>query len=279
MAEIAPTPAPEVVTPPIPQEAQKEEQVKAASQPESAAATIISSVKASAGKDGAKVIISGNGTITAKILKLDGNRIAINIPGAINKAQPNTIPVRKGGLVRVRIGQHPDKVSVVLDLTQPMDYTATPEGNSLVVVMNTAPKVARQQEKPIEESAVSQKQQAETSEKEGITPKESSAPIAPSPKQEVTPPIAEYKAEVPQKTKTAAKKEGSSIETPVYGEAESSFLTEAENSPVKEFLLSSRMLILVNVMRLFAEVADLNIILAPDVKGRVTVRMVNIPWD
>ncbi len=36
---------------------------------------------------------------------------------------------------------------------------------------------------------------------------------------------------------------------------------------------------LVNVMRLFAEVANLNIILAPDVRGKVTVRMVNIPWD
>ncbi len=32
-------------------------------------------------------------------------------------------------------------------------------------------------------------------------------------------------------------------------------------------------------MRLFAEVANLNIILSPEVKGRVTVRMVNIPWD
>ena len=36
---------------------------------------------------------------------------------------------------------------------------------------------------------------------------------------------------------------------------------------------------LVNVMRLFAEVANLNMILAPDVRGKVTVRMVNIPWD
>ena len=36
---------------------------------------------------------------------------------------------------------------------------------------------------------------------------------------------------------------------------------------------------LINVMRLFAEVANLNIILSPEVKGKVTVRMVNIPWD
>jgi type IV pilus assembly protein PilQ len=32
-------------------------------------------------------------------------------------------------------------------------------------------------------------------------------------------------------------------------------------------------------LRLFAEVANLNMILSPDVKGKVTVRMVNIPWD
>jgi len=36
---------------------------------------------------------------------------------------------------------------------------------------------------------------------------------------------------------------------------------------------------LVNVLRLFAEVANINMILSPDVKGKVTVRMVNIPWD
>ena len=32
-------------------------------------------------------------------------------------------------------------------------------------------------------------------------------------------------------------------------------------------------------MRLFGEVANLNMILSPEVRGKVTVRMVNIPWD
>jgi type IV pilus assembly protein PilQ len=36
---------------------------------------------------------------------------------------------------------------------------------------------------------------------------------------------------------------------------------------------------LVNVLRLFGELANLNMILSPDVKGKVTVRLVNIPWD
>ena len=34
-----------------------------------------------------------------------------------------------------------------------------------------------------------------------------------------------------------------------------------------------------NVLRLFGELANLNMILSPEVKGKVTVRLVNIPWD
>ncbi|OGW46993.1 MAG: hypothetical protein A2078_10210 [Nitrospirae bacterium GWC2_57_9] len=36
---------------------------------------------------------------------------------------------------------------------------------------------------------------------------------------------------------------------------------------------------LINILRLFADVANLNMIVSPEVKGKVTVRMVNIPWD
>jgi len=34
-----------------------------------------------------------------------------------------------------------------------------------------------------------------------------------------------------------------------------------------------------NILRLFAEVSDLNIITTEDVKGTVTVRLVDVPWD
>jgi type IV pilus assembly protein PilQ len=34
-----------------------------------------------------------------------------------------------------------------------------------------------------------------------------------------------------------------------------------------------------NILRLFAEVSDLNIITTDDVKGKVTVRLVDVPWD
>lgn len=34
-----------------------------------------------------------------------------------------------------------------------------------------------------------------------------------------------------------------------------------------------------NVLRLIADVAELNIVMADDVKGRVTIRLVEVPWD
>jgi type IV pilus assembly protein PilQ len=265
-------PAPEVTVSPVPQEAPKEEKVETP-QPEMAAATIISSVKASAGKDGVKVVISGNGTINAKILKLDGNRIAINIPGVTSKARPNVIPVRKGGLLRVRIGQHPDKVSVVLDLTKPMDYTATPEGNTLVVSMNGASVVAKRLEKPAKELAASQEQQAAVSEKEG----EPVAPVLPS-VSEPTQAASEKKTVVPQEIKPAKQESPLAGKTTVGG-TESSLLAGGTKYTGRKISLDLQDADLINVMRLFAEVANLNIILSPDVKGKVTVRMVNIPWD
>ncbi len=36
---------------------------------------------------------------------------------------------------------------------------------------------------------------------------------------------------------------------------------------------------LIDVLRLIAEVSGMNIITSPDVAGRVTTRMVNVPWD
>jgi type IV pilus assembly protein PilQ len=275
--------ASEIAAPSVPQEAPKEENV-GTPPPASGAATTISSVQATAGKDGVKVVISGNGTIAAKILKLDGNRIAINIPGVKNKARPNVIPVRKGGLVRVRVGQHPDKVSVVLDLTKPMDYTATPDGNSLIIALNAVPTIAKSQEKPAQELSVSQEQQATVSEKEvTTTTQEIPAPVSPPAQQDQVAATPEKEAVVPQETKvtttvtqerttTTRKQQG-------LGRPESELVTGGNRFTGRKISLDLQDADLINVMRLFAEVANLNIILAPDVKGKVTVRMVNIPWD
>jgi type IV pilus assembly protein PilQ len=96
-------------------------------------------------------------------------------------------------------------------------------------------------------------------------------------------PAAESEVAQPQETPVAplprAKKELKETVRPAAGSLESSLIAGGSKYSGRKISLDLQDADLINVMRLFAEVANLNIILAPDVKGKVTVRMVNIPWD
>ena len=138
--------APEAVAPAPQLEVPKQEQPP---QPEKGTATIVSAVQASAGKEGAKVVIIGDGTMVPKVFMLKDNRLVVDIPDTKSKVKPSVIPVRKGGLARVRVAQHPDKVRIVLDLTNPLEYTVTPEGNTLIIAMGPASAVKPAAETPL----------------------------------------------------------------------------------------------------------------------------------
>ena len=258
-------PKPEVV--PVPEKAVEP-------QPEKATATVISKVQANAGKEGVKVVITADGTMQPHSFMVGDKKLVIDIPGVRSRAKPANIPVRKGGLDRVRIGQHgaPDKkVRVVMDLTKPMQYSITPEGNTLVIAMGgtvvaKTPSVTAEAEAAPQEKAAAQPQEKAPAAEQEVSatpppaaPQEETAavpaPPAPAVKERVEP-VREAKAPLhPLLAGGGGRYSGRKI---------SLDLQDAD---------------LINVMRLFAEVANLNIILAPEVKGRVTVRMVNIPWD
>jgi type IV pilus assembly protein PilQ len=215
-----------------------EEKMPEPEPPASGTAKTVTGVKATAGRDGVRVVISADGIMKPNTFMLEGSRLVIDIPEAKSRVRPSVIPVRKGGVARVRVGQHskPErKVRVVLDLTGPMEYTATPDGNTLIVVLTQA---AAERAAPA--------QRAPAREKETVD----------APKPKPLPPQME-EPQVPEDLTliTAGKYSGRRI---------SLDLQDAD---------------LVNVIRLFAEVANLNMIVSPEVRGKVTVRMVNIPWD
>jgi type IV pilus assembly protein PilQ len=193
---------------------------------------------------------------------IEGKRLVIDIPGAKSRVRPSVIPVRKGGLDKVRVGQHgaPDqKVRVVLDLTKTMDYTVTPEGNTLVVAMNIA--IAPKPEERPQERAASQPEAAPAA--PAVTEKaEMETPVA-APQEAAIAPAPQERAE-------------SRIQ-PVAGET--AIVMGAKKYGGRRISLDLQDADLVNVLRLFGELANLNMILSPDVKGKVTVRLVNIPWD
>jgi len=221
-------------------------------------ATMISSVQASAGKDGVKVVIIADGVMQPNAFMVGGNKLVVDIPGVRSSAKPSVIPVRKGGLSRVRVGQHaaPDqKVRVVLDLTKTLEYTITPEGNTLVIAMGAASAKKPDEKLPQERAATQEPVKAAAIEKEVLAPQEAAAAVPPP-----------------------ARKEERETGKTALGAPEASMLSAGKYSG-RKISLDLQDADLINVMRLFAEVANLNIILSPEVKGKVTVRMVNVPWD
>ncbi len=256
-SSVTPTPQPGTATQeqPIPELADK------------GTAKVVSSVKATASKYGARVVINADGTMIPNAFMLGGRRLVVDIPGTRSRVRPSVIPVRKGGLDKVRVGQHaaPDqKVRVVMDLTKPMAYTITPLGNSLIIAMtaSAATTTTKPEEKTPQERAVSSAQKEPQAAEKEVSEAQ--------PREEAPAPVA---APVPMKKELVrvAKQEPAAAENPLG--------IGAGKYTGRKISLDLQDADLVNVMRLFAEVANLNIILAPDVKGKVTVRMVNLPWD
>jgi type IV pilus assembly protein PilQ len=222
-------------------------------------ASEVRTVQANAGRNGVKVVIAANGTMVPNTFMLEGKKLVIDIPGALSKVRPSVVPVRKGGLDKVRVGQHaaPDqKVRVVLDLTRTMTYTVTPEGNKLMISLSASAPIQQEEKAPQEKAAAAgEAGNVGAGEKEMAAPEASEASAAQPVKQESS-------------SKTGLVER--SVEAPLIGQGKYSG---------RRISLDLQDADLINVLRLFAEVANLNMILAPEVRGRVTVRMVNIPWD
>jgi len=256
--------APEAVTPaPVPEATQSAAAPAVAPMAgEIGTAKVVKSVQATGSKQGAKVVITADGTMKPNSFMIEGKRLVIDVPGAKSRVRPSVIPVRKGGLDKVRVGQHgapEQKVRIVLDLTKTMEYTVTPEGNTLVVAMNIAA-APKAEEKP-QERATAQSQEAATAVTEKAikeTP-EAAAPVAAAATQEKEQERAEAR--------------------PKPSAGEISVVMGAKKFGGRRISLDLQDADLVNVLRLFGELANLNMILSPDVKGKVTVRLVNIPWD
>jgi type IV pilus assembly protein PilQ len=122
----------------------------------------------------------------------------------------------------------------------------------VLIAMSEAPAVRPEQTQPQEKAAAQEQEKPEIAVPQPVPPAAATSPAK-------------------QERMEAIKHE--------IGLGETSVMTGGSRFTGRKISLDLQDADLVNVMRLFAEVANLNIILAPDVKGKVTVRMVNVPWD
>ena len=226
--------------------------------------------------------------------KLDSPpRLVLDIWGVDTRKNPFKVknPLIKG----VRIGHYQDKLRLVFDSQKPQlpPYQVNRIDDKLMVSIGNIPQPSEPQiyvqEKPAKESPATHiMEKPRKTEAKAETPQE----VKPEVKKEEG---AEVKKEVVNKEEKPApelkKKEMKPAEksippTPVAKKAklEGEKKVLEEGGPQKAYTgrklsLDFKDADIKNILRLIAEVSNLNIIVADEVTGKITMRLVDVPWD
>ena len=289
---------------PLPQVAKeavkKEEPVKEPSPPPAKPlmkARSLRGVDISAKADWVEVDLRGDGLIPEynSFQLARPTRLAVDIPKMTNASGKANINVGNRLLKEIRIGQHADKIRVVFTFPDAKipQYQLAKEGAELKLILGEVKKEAPMAEKtpPAEPPKTEQVAEAPSKAKEDVAP---AAPVPEKPaiKEEKAPPPESPKpvmvAEALPKAKEEAAPPPPAPEKPSVNEEKAlnaeTKPPEPEKAPVgaykgSKISLDFKDADIHNILRLIAEVSNLNIITSDDVKGKITIRLVNVPWD
>ncbi|MBI5043390.1 MAG: type IV pilus secretin PilQ [Nitrospirae bacterium] len=226
-----------------------------------------------------RVIVSGDGEINANTMMVSGNRLVVDVPNTVSNIKPQIISVNNHLLKRVRIGQHtkPEKkVRIVLDLTAQLFYNLSKENNKLIVTISKEAAVAKKEDIPPSEV----KEPAAEPKGPIIAAKELEKPVKEAkPKEEMPPAPKEEIAIQPEKL---AEKPVPAV--PKRAVTEKDIFTYKEVVPSKRYTgkrisLDFQDADIRNILRLIADVSGYNLAAGDDVKGKVTIKLLNVPWD
>lgn len=279
---------------------------------ELAPAKIIKSVRFDR-KEDLQLVITSDGQLSPNVFLLDPKRLVVDLPNVKMVSKMKTLPAKDRAVKQARIGVHSDKVRLVVDLNAPVVYSLQQNGNQLLVHLKDAAVAASSSQKAephtpsVAEDApaappaaviappVPSMPDANASKTEmaalvapstgmteevaaAATPGGDKAPEAPSPEVQ--------KAEAPMMTAAAepvAEKADIVLENGgVPEERERKAQTESVTPPKyvgKKISLDFQDAEIANVVRLIADVSNLNVVLGEDVKGKVTLKLINVPWD
>jgi type IV pilus assembly protein PilQ len=250
--------------------------------------------------EGLSLVVTLDGQVTPQAFLLGKNRLVIDLPNVKAAMKAKIIAAKDRAVKQVRIGQHSDKVRLVLDLSKPVDYSLQQSGNELRVGLRAASKVAPPS-KP--QSATSASPEIAAVVPAPPVPDAPSAqvesvpdPVAPAaalaeseqPEQKPEPKL----AAAPEMSKPeTAKEEGAATAGTDKDKADIVFENGATpEAPKKSEARTSKYVgrrisldfqdaEITNVIRLIADVSNLNIVLGEDIKGKVTLKLLNVPWD
>ena len=256
--------------------------------PQGAVATRLSGIER---LDAETLRITGDGEFAYSTFRLESpERFVIDLEGVINASDRGTLPVGSDSVARVRVSQfrtQPDPVSrVVFDLVTPTVPAIERTPGGLLVRFGAAAAVADVAAAPAlaetlpaaEPEAVAE---AETwSEAEGAT-SDVEAWSAPAPEAAATTTVATTTedfeaADVQTATPAEPSSEEDTLRSIYAGRTVTGTQKQYFGEPISLELKDADVR---EVLRSFAKISGLNIVIQPGVRGSVTVQLESVPWD
>jgi type IV pilus assembly protein PilQ len=216
------------------------------------------------------VVISGDGKLSHEAKLIDEHRLVVDIPQVASALQKPQMRVHHPLLTRVRLGYHPDKVRIVMDLASPATFSIESQGTQLLVKLTEG----------TTGHAVSQNDAVEA-----VLP----ADRVTEPQGEQEPGqivrLTKRQRAVPAMQRTAVKFQVRPVQ--MTGEGETGEKTLPKEDVVlgetryvgRRISLDFQQADISNVLRLIAEVSGFNIVVGEGVKSKVTMKLVSVPWD
>ncbi len=214
------------------------------------------------------IIITADNEITAETFIVEGNKLVVDVKDAGNSITPYEKAVDSDLISKIRIGLHPapvNKVRFVADLKKAIKFDVNKQGKELTI------------------NVFSKKEKMQPAVQLASLAPALSPSLAPTPTPGIAPGTnTNLKVNNPPAAGTsqvAAKveKEEKSPDSPQSANT----VIEKKNGIYngKKVSLDFQDADVVNVLRLLAEVSKLNMIIGDNVKGKITIKMLEVPWD
>lgn len=254
----------------------------------------------------ARIRLRGNGRLVPKSVEDAADpppRVVIDLPGVVSKV-PATLSVNKLGVSRVRVAvnsREPLVTRVVLDLTRKLAYDVTPVGDSELVVTvgekldapvpapAATPTPVEARETPAPVAAAPTAPAPMPAAPAPAAPAPTAAPsspsglvanIAPEPVTPAAPQAAvSTKRSAAPDTRVAQSARPAVASTPAKPAIKASSPDGAREFTGHPVSLDFQGVDLRAVLRTFADITGLNLVIDPAVNGTVDVALRDVPWD
>jgi len=231
------------------------------------------------GTDDLRVVLSGDGKLAHEVTRLDERRLMIDMPGVASAIRKPFISVNHRMLKQVRLGYHPDKTRVVLDLAGTIAYSVEPQGTNLLVNLRegagTDTGVGTHPNLVEAVHTIESKNSAIPLIQMDATSRVIQRTLA-----SVRQPSTKFHVQPVQLTS------GGPVLTTPGGDPAAEVSTPKDDLVVGERHYVGRRISLdfqqadiSNVLRLIAEVSGFNMVVGEGVKSKVTMKLVSVPWD